>query len=48
MHRDLWAAYTTATVEQLPPAWAEAIRLEGGDQADANSRIKYSRYSWAD
>ena len=48
MHRDLWAADNTATVEQLPPAWAEAIRLAGGDPADAKSRIKYARYSWAD
>ena len=48
MHRDLWAAGTTATVEQLPPAWAEAIRLAGGDPADAKSRVKFARYSWAD
>ena len=48
MHRDLWAAGNTATVEQLPPAWAEAIRLAGGDPADAAKRIKYAHYSWAD
>lgn len=44
----LWADGTTATVEQLPPAWAGAIRLAGGDPADVKSRIKYARYSWAD
>jgi hypothetical protein len=48
MHRDLWAAGNTASVEQLPPAWAEAIRLAGGDPADATKRIKYAHYSWAD
>ncbi len=48
VQRDLWAAGTTATVEQLPPAWAEAIRLAGGDPADATNRIKFAHYSWAD
>lgn len=48
MHRDLWAAGTTATVEQLPAAWAEAIRLAGGDPADAKARINYAHYAWAD
>jgi hypothetical protein len=48
VHRDLWAAGNTATVEQLPPAWAEAIRLAGGDPADATKRIKFAHYSWAD
>jgi hypothetical protein len=48
VHRDLWAAGTTATVEQIPPAWAEAIRLAGGDPADTNQRIKFARYAWAD
>jgi hypothetical protein len=48
VHRDFWAAGTTATVEQLPPAWAEAIRLAGGDPADTSQRIKYAHYSWAD
>jgi len=48
MHRDLWAAGNTATLEQLPPAWAEAIRLTGGDPADAGRRINYAHYSWAD
>lgn len=48
MHRDLWAAGNTVTVEQLPPAWAEAIRLAGGDPAHATNRIKYAHYSWAD
>ena len=48
MHRELWAAGTTATVEQLPAAWAEAIRLAGGDPADVGKRINYAHYSWAD
>ena len=48
VQRDLWAAGTTATVEQLPTAWAEAIRLAGGDPADATKRIKFAHYSWAD
>jgi len=48
MHRDLWAAGTAVPVEQLPPAWAEAIRLAGGDPADVPSRIRYAHYAWAD
>jgi hypothetical protein len=48
VQRDLWAAGTTATVEQLPTAWAEAIRLAGGDPADVTKRIKFAHYSWAD
>jgi len=48
VHRDFWAAGSTATVDQLPPAWAEAIRLAGGDPADVSKRIKYAHYSWAD
>jgi PA14 domain/FlgD Ig-like domain len=48
MHRDLWAAGNAPTVDQLPPAWVEAIRLAGGDPADASKRIKYAHYSWAD
>ncbi len=48
VHRDLWAAGNTARVDQLPPAWADAIRLAGGDPADASKRIKYAHYAWAD
>ena len=48
VNRDLWADGTSAPVEQLPPAWAEAIRLAGGDPADVKSRNKFAHYSWAD
>jgi hypothetical protein len=48
VNRDLWADGTSAPVEHLPPAWAEAIRLAGGDPADVKSRIKFAHYSWAD
>ncbi len=48
MHRDLWAAGTAATEQQLPAAWAGAIRQAGGDPADAKARIKYAHYAWAD
>lgn len=34
--------------DSLPSAWSEAIRLAGGDPADAKSRVKYANYSWAD
>ena len=35
-------------VEKLPAAWVGAIRKAGGDPADAKSRAKFARYSWAD
>lgn len=38
----------TLTVDQLPKAWVEAIRLASGDPADAKSRVQYARYAWAD
>jgi hypothetical protein len=35
-------------VDKLPAAWAGAIRRAGGDPADAKSRVKFARFSWAD
>lgn len=36
------------SVDELPTAWREAIRLAGGDPGDVKNRVKYANYSWAD
>lgn len=45
---ELFDAKTPLPVEKLPAAWVGAIKLAGGDPADAKNRVKYARYSWAD
>lgn len=45
---ELTDAQKPVAVEKLPAAWAGAIRRAGGDPADVKSRVKFSRYSWAD
>ncbi len=46
--RAAWAAGSEMTVDHLPTAWAEAIRLAGGDPANLATRPRYARYAWAD
>lgn len=36
------------SLDDLPEAWAGAIRLAGGDPADTASRKRYATYAWAD
>ncbi len=47
LNREYWADSTTA-VDELPAAWAEAMRLAGADPADERSRNAHARYAWAD
>jgi hypothetical protein len=48
LSRSCWAAGSNLAEEQLPAAWAEAIRRAGGDPADLTARPRYARYVWAD